>query len=113
MCLVPVYLGTSQRAAWDPNRGNALELTPATAPILPAQPRNLPDRRPGRDGLDVGDWPDDIDVVEVHLTYLASSVSRSRPTGIWNVYFRPLRLGRLHERRMRIEDEYGRLSRHA
>ena len=41
MRLVPVYLGTSQRAAWDPNRGNALELTPATAPILSAQPRDL------------------------------------------------------------------------
>jgi putative transposase len=32
--------------------------------------------------------------------------------GIWNVYFGPLRLGRLHERRMRIEDAYGRLYRH-
>jgi hypothetical protein len=32
--------------------------------------------------------------------------------GIWNVYFGPLRLGRLHERHMRIEDAYGRLSRH-
>jgi hypothetical protein len=32
--------------------------------------------------------------------------------GLWNVYFGPLRLGRLHERRMRIEDEYGRLYRH-
>ena len=31
--------------------------------------------------------------------------------GIWNVYFGPLRLGRLNERHMRIEDEYGRLSR--
>jgi len=31
--------------------------------------------------------------------------------GIWNVYFGPLRLGRLHERRMRIEDKYGRLYR--
>jgi putative transposase len=33
--------------------------------------------------------------------------------GLWNVYFGPLRLGRLHERPLRIEDEYGRLSRHA
>jgi transposase InsO family protein len=33
--------------------------------------------------------------------------------GIWNVYFGPVRLGRLHERRLRIEDEYGRLYRHA
>ena len=32
--------------------------------------------------------------------------------GIWNVYFGPLKLGRLHERHMRIEDEYGRLKRH-
>jgi hypothetical protein len=27
--------------------------------------------------------------------------------GIWNVYFRPLRRGRLRERRMRMQDEYG------
>ena len=32
--------------------------------------------------------------------------------GIWNVYFGPLKLGRLHERHMRIEDAYGRLTRH-
>jgi transposase InsO family protein len=32
--------------------------------------------------------------------------------GIWNVYFGALKLGRLHERHMRIEDEYGRLKRH-
>lgn len=32
--------------------------------------------------------------------------------GVWNVYFGMLRLGRLHERRMRIEDAYGRLKRH-
>jgi putative transposase len=32
--------------------------------------------------------------------------------GIWNVYFGSLKLGRLHERHMRIEDEYGRLKRH-
>jgi hypothetical protein len=32
--------------------------------------------------------------------------------GIWNLYFGPLRLGQLHERHMRIEDEYGRLTRH-
>ncbi|MGZ5102038.1 MAG: IS481 family transposase [Usitatibacter sp.] len=32
--------------------------------------------------------------------------------GIWNVYFGPLRLGRLLERHMRIEDAYGRLKRH-
>jgi transposase InsO family protein len=32
--------------------------------------------------------------------------------GIWNVYFGPLKLGRLLERHMRIEDAYGRLKRH-
>jgi transposase InsO family protein len=32
--------------------------------------------------------------------------------GIWNVYFGPLRLGRLHDRHMKIEDAYGRLLRH-
>src|SRR5262249_20476706 len=31
--------------------------------------------------------------------------------GIWTVYFGPLRLGRLNERHMRIEDAYGRLYR--
>lgn len=31
--------------------------------------------------------------------------------GIWNVYFGPLKLGRLHERHRRIENEYGRLIR--
>ena len=31
--------------------------------------------------------------------------------GVWNVYFGPLKLGRLLERHMRIEDEFGRLKR--
>jgi hypothetical protein len=31
--------------------------------------------------------------------------------GVWNVYFGPLKLGRLLERYMRIEDAYGRLKR--
>jgi transposase InsO family protein len=31
--------------------------------------------------------------------------------GLWNVYFGPLRLGRLNERRLRIEDVYGQLYR--
>jgi putative transposase len=31
--------------------------------------------------------------------------------GIWTVYFGPLKLGRLDERHMRIEDQYGRLKR--
>jgi putative transposase len=32
--------------------------------------------------------------------------------GIWNVYFGPLKLGRLNQRLMRIEDQYGQLKRH-
>lgn len=32
--------------------------------------------------------------------------------GIWNVYFGPLKLGRLIERHMKIEDAFGRLRRH-
>ena len=32
--------------------------------------------------------------------------------GLWEVYFGPLKLGRLNERRMLIEDEFGRLKRH-
>ena len=32
--------------------------------------------------------------------------------GVWNVYFGPLKLGRLLERHLRIEDAYGRLTRH-
>lgn len=32
--------------------------------------------------------------------------------GLWDVYFGPLKLGRLHERHMRIEDHRGRLKRH-
>ena len=31
--------------------------------------------------------------------------------GIWNVYFGPLKLGRLLEQHLRIEDAYGRLRR--
>jgi hypothetical protein len=32
--------------------------------------------------------------------------------GVWNVFFGPLKLGRFHERLLRIEDDYGRLKRH-
>ena len=31
--------------------------------------------------------------------------------GVWTIYFGPLNLGRLLERHMRIEDEFGRLKR--
>ncbi len=32
--------------------------------------------------------------------------------GIWNVYFGPLKLGRLLEQHLRIKDAHGRLRRH-
>jgi len=32
--------------------------------------------------------------------------------GVWHVYFGPLRLGRLLDREMRIEDVHGKLWRH-
>jgi hypothetical protein len=32
--------------------------------------------------------------------------------GVWNVFFGPMKLGRLLERHMRIEDDLGRLKRH-
>lgn len=32
--------------------------------------------------------------------------------GVWNVYFGPLKLGRLLEGHMRIEDAHGKLKRH-
>ncbi len=32
--------------------------------------------------------------------------------GVWSVYFGPLKLGRLLEKHMRIEDAYGRIKRH-
>ena len=32
--------------------------------------------------------------------------------GVWNVYFGALRLGRFLERKMKVEDAYGRLHRH-
>jgi len=40
-----------------------------------------------------------------------TSELRSLSNGQWDVYFSCVRLGRLDERRMRIEDPYGRWSR--
>src|SRR5437762_9567531 len=55
MRLVPVDFGTPQLAAGDADRGDALEFTPATPTVLSAKPRELTNRPPGRDSLDVGD----------------------------------------------------------
>lgn len=51
--------------------------------------------------------------VNVSITCAAEYVGLEEiDNGIWNVYFGPLKLGRLIERQMRIEDEYGKLRRH-
>ena len=53
------------------------------------------------------------DWVNVSITCVGEYVGLEEiDDGIWNVYFGALKLGRLHERHMRIEDAYGRLKRH-
>jgi len=87
-----------------------------------ASPRPMPDRLPPLE------YPDRFEVryvsanggirwnsrwVNVSIVCVGEYVGLEEiADGIWNVYFGPLRLGRLHERHLRIEDEYGRLSRH-
>jgi putative transposase len=94
--------------------------TPATC--YEASPRPMPDRLPPLE------YPDRFEVryvsanggirwnsrwVNVSIVCVGEYVGLEEiADGIWNVYFGPLRLGRLHERHLRIEDEYGRLSRH-
>jgi len=95
--------------------------TPATC--YEASPRPMPD------GLPPLEYPDRFEVryvsanggicwnsrwVNVSIVCVGEYVGLEEiADGIWNVYFGPLRLGRLHERHLRIEDEYGRLHRHA
>jgi putative transposase len=85
-------------------------------------PRPMPDRLPPRE------YPDRFEVryvsatggirwntwwVNVSIVCVGEYVGLEEiDDGIWNVYFGPLRLGRLLERRMRIEDGYARLYRH-
>ena len=55
---------------------------------------------------------DDNGKVNVSSTCIGEYVGLEEiDDGVWNVYFGPLKLGRLLERHMRIEDEYGRLKR--
>src|SRR5205814_9540983 len=72
--LVAVELGTRRLAADDADRGDPREFTPATPTVPSPQPRELRNRPPDSDGLDVGDRPDDL---EVHG---ASSPDRSQRT---------------------------------
>ena len=86
-----------------------------------APPRPMPDRLPPLD------YPDRFEVryvsanggirwnprwVNLSTVCVGEYVSLEEiANGIWNVYFRPLRFGRLNEGYMRIEDEYGKLYR--
>jgi transposase InsO family protein len=99
----------------------ALEMqTPASR--YSASPRAMPDKLPQIE------YPDRFEVryvsanggirwnrqwVNVSVTCAGEYVGLEEiDDGVWNVYFGPLRLGRLLERHMRIEDAYGRLKRH-
>jgi hypothetical protein len=66
------------------------------------------------ESLNVGSLAEPVDVARVIRAPPASSTGRNRRdrSESGNVPFGPLKLGRLHERRMLVEDEHGRLSRH-
>jgi transposase InsO family protein len=82
-------------------------------------PRPMPDRLPPLEYLDRCEVRyvsanGGIRWVNVSIVCVGEYVGlEEMADGIWNVYCGPLRLGRWHERHLRIEDEYGRLSRHA
>lgn len=95
------------------------QATPAECYV--ASPRTMPDRLPPLE------YPDRFEVryvsanggirwnsqwVNVSTVCIGEYVGLEEiADGIWNVYFGPLRLGRLNERHMRIEDAYGKLYR--
>lgn len=98
----------------------ALDLeTPAS--IYEASPREMPSKIPPFE------YPDRFEVryvsanggirwnhnwVLVSTTCVGEYVGLEEiDNGLWNVYFGPLKLGRFHEKYMRIEDEFGRLKR--
>jgi len=94
--------------------------TPASA--YQASPRSMPSKLPSLE------YPDRYEVryvsanggirwnnswVNVSTTCIGEHVGLEEiDDGIWNVYFGALKLGRLLERKMKIEDAYGRLYRH-
>jgi transposase InsO family protein len=99
----------------------ALEMqTPAS--VYEPSPRAMPDKLPPLE------YPDRYEVrlvsanggirwssgwVNVSITCAGEYVGLEEiDDGIWNVYFGRLKLGRLLEKHMRIEDAYGRLIRH-
>jgi putative transposase len=99
----------------------ALDMHPPASCYEPS-PRHMPNR------LQPLEYPDRFEVryvsanggirwnhqwVNVSHTCIGEYVGLEEiDDGIWNVYFGPLTRGRLLERRMRIEDAYGRLKRH-
>jgi putative transposase len=98
----------------------ALDMQPPASCYEPS-PRQMPNRLPRLE------YPDRFEVryvsanggirwnhqgVNVSHTCIGEYVGLEEiDDGIWNVYFGPLKLGRLLERHMRIEDAYGRLTR--
>jgi len=94
--------------------------TPAS--LYQPSPRPMPDKLPALE------YPDRFEVryvsanggirwnrrwVNVSSTCVGEYIGLEEiDDGIWNVYCGPLKLGRLLERHMRIEDAYGRLKRH-
>ncbi len=84
--------------------------TPATC--YSASPRPMPDRLEVRYVSANGGMRWNRRWVNVSTVCIGEYVGLEEiDDGIWNVYFGPLRLGRLSERHMRIEDEYGKLYR--
>lgn len=98
----------------------ALDMATPASVYVPST-REMPDRLPPLE------YPDRFEVryvsynggirwnkgwVNVSITCAGEYVGLEEiDDGVWNVYFGPLKLGRLLERHMRIEDEYGRLKR--
>lgn len=93
--------------------------TPAS--LYQSSAREMPDKLPALE------YPDRFEVryvsanggirwnkrwVNVSITCVGEYVGLEEiDDGVWNVYFGPLKLGRLLERHMRIEDAFGRLHR--
>jgi transposase InsO family protein len=76
-------------------------------------PHAYPDRFAVRDVSANGGIRWNSQWVNVSITCAGDSVGLEEiDAGVWNVSFGPLKLGRLLERHMRIEDAYGRLKRH-
>ena len=100
----------------------ALDMQTPAARFEPS-PRPMPDKLPPLE------YPDRFEVryvsanggirwnkrwVNVSITCMGEYVGLEEiDDGVWNVYFGPLKLGRLLERHMRIEDALGRLKRHS